>query len=378
VLLQLGSSVPLQAFSQLTLQLRRVFTNLNVHTTLSSPKESPACPPQHPSTYGLLPHRFGCRRNFLSSFNRCVVRLHLELSRQAHHALNPLIHHDIARRHQGINNYTYWANSAWLKSNSSIWSNRMNDSCFNMSFWIRNMLNVMSSRTYCIWGTPMDCLRAAIKSKASNPAHAILSRSFRQYLDHGRSNNRYINTPGEPHIGNYLVRRPHGNVHRFPLLLDTQRRADIAMVNLHDNITTLVDVTIASHNAQTATTDYTVRCSTAARTIDKRRAYDRETTNPNVNLVIFAVLPPQPYITGILPIVPPPAWLALDVHPRRFAVMPFPERPPHTPEPIAYQIPWIPPITYQPSQVNITNDHQSYGVVEEIPNPSDQSPSPEP
>ena len=48
----------------------------------------------------------------------------------------------------------------------------------------------------------------------------------------------------------------------------------------------------------------------------------------------------------------PPAWLAPDVHPRRFAVMPFPERPPPIPEPMPYQIPWIPPITYQPSQVN--------------------------
>jgi len=163
VLLQLGSTVPLQVFSQLTLQLRRVFTNLNVHTTLSSPKESPACPPQHPSTYGLLPHRFGCRRNFLSSFNRCVVRLHLELSRQAHHALNPLIYHDIARRRQGINNYTCRANGASLKSNPSIWSNRMNDSCFNMSFWIRNMLNVMGSRTYCICGTPMDWPPSKVK-----------------------------------------------------------------------------------------------------------------------------------------------------------------------------------------------------------------------
>ncbi len=63
------------------------------------------------------------------------------------------------------------------------------------------------------------------------------------------------------------------------------------MVNLHDNITTLIDVTIASHNAQTAAADYTVGQAAAARTtIDKRRAYNRdfETTNP-VNLVIFAV-----------------------------------------------------------------------------------------
>jgi hypothetical protein len=358
-------------------------------------------------------------------------------------ALNPLTHHDIARRRQGINNYTCRASGAWLKSNPAMWTNRMNDNCFNMSFWIRNMFNVMGSRTYCICGTPMDCLgdhtrvcsRAAVKSKASNPAHATLSRSLRQYLDHGRVNCSYIITPGEPHIGDYLVRRPRGNVHRHPPLPDTQRRADIAMVNLHDNITTLVDVTIASHNAQTAAADYTVGQAAAARTIDKRRAYDRdfETTNPNVNLVIFAVedsgavhpeahqflrsharlvapdnpgrelghslaslsvsiqaaraksvttardllsvdaLPPQPYITGILPIVPPPAWLAPDVHPRRFAVMPFPERPPPTPEPMAYQIPWIPPITYQPSQVNLTHDHQSYGVVEALPTNSDPS-----
>jgi hypothetical protein len=57
-------------------------------------------------------------------------------------AHNPLTHHDIARRRQGINNYT-----CRLKSNPAIWSNRMNDSCFNISFWICNMFNVMGSRT---------------------------------------------------------------------------------------------------------------------------------------------------------------------------------------------------------------------------------------
>ena len=94
----------------------------------------------------------------------------------------------------------------------------------------------------------------------------------------------------EPHIGDYLVRRPRGSIHRHPPLLDIQRRADIAMVNLHDNIKTLVDVTIASHNAHTAAADYTVGQAATARTIDKRSAYDRdfETINPNVNLVIFA------------------------------------------------------------------------------------------
>ena len=39
-------------------------------------------------------------------------------------------------------------------------------------------------------------------------------------LDHGRSNECYIITPGEPHIGDYLVRRPRGNIHRHPPLLD--------------------------------------------------------------------------------------------------------------------------------------------------------------
>jgi hypothetical protein len=123
-------------------------------------------------------------------------------------AINRLTLHDIARRRQGINNYTCRASGAWLKSNPAMWSNRMNDSCFNMSFWICNMFNVMGSRTNCICGTPTDCLgdhtrvcsRDAVKSKASNPAHATLSRSLRQYLDHGRSNGSYIITPGEPAV----------------------------------------------------------------------------------------------------------------------------------------------------------------------------------
>jgi hypothetical protein len=94
---------------------------------------------------------------------------------------------------------------------------KVNVKC-RLSVVYRNMFNVMGSRTHCICGTPMDCLgdhirvcsRAAVKSKASNPAHATLSRSLRQYLDHGRSNGSYIITPGEPHIGDYLVRRPRG------------------------------------------------------------------------------------------------------------------------------------------------------------------------
>ena len=110
-----------------------------------------------------------------------------------------------------------------------------------------------------------------VKSKVSNTAHATLSRSLRQYLDHGLSNGSYIITPGELHIGDYLVRRPRGNVHRHPPLLDTQRRADLAMVNYHDNITTL---------------DKLLQLGSSTREEPDR---DFVTTSPNVNLVIFAV-----------------------------------------------------------------------------------------
>jgi len=353
-------------------------------------------------------------------------------------ALNPLTHHDIAKRRQGITNYTCRASGAWLKSNPAIWFNRMNDNCFNMSFWIRNMFNVMGSRTYCVCGMLMDCLghhtrvcpRATVKSKASNPAHATLSYSLRQYLHNGHVTGNYIIRAGEPQVGDYLTRRPRVNDRRHPAPLVTQRRADIAMVNLDSNITTLVDVTIASHNAQTAAADYTAGQAAATRTIDKRRDYDRdfETTHPAVQLVIFAVedsgavhpeahqflrshallvspdnpgrelghslaslsvsiqaaraksvttardllsvdaLPPQPYINGVLPIVPPPAWLASVIPPRRYAVMPFPERPHPVPEPIGYQVPWTPPIIYQPPHVNMRYDNQG-------PHPSTTAPS---
>ena len=54
------------------------------------------------------------------------------------------------------------------------------------------------------------------------------------------------------------------------------------------------------------------------------------------DLLSVDALPPQPYINGALPIIPPPAWLASVIPPRRYAVMPFPERPHPVPEPIAY------------------------------------------
>ena len=142
-----------------------------------------------------------------------------------------------------------------------------------MSFWIRNMFNVMGSRIYCVCGMHVDCLghhtrvcpRTTVKSKASNPAHATLSYSLRQYLHNGQVNGNYIIRIGEPHIGDYLSRRPRINDRRHPAPVDTQRRADIAIVNLQSNITTLVDVTIASHNAQTAAADYTAGHATGLR-----------------------------------------------------------------------------------------------------------------
>ena len=111
-----------------------------------------------------------------------------------------------------------------LKSNPAIWYNRMKDNCFNMSFWIRIMFNVMGSQTYCVCGMPMYCLghhtrvcpRATVKSKASNPAHATLSYSLRQYLHNGHVNGNYIIRTGEPQIDDYLTRRPRVNDRRHP------------------------------------------------------------------------------------------------------------------------------------------------------------------
>jgi hypothetical protein len=111
VLLELGTSVPLQAFSRLTLQSRRVFTNLNMRTTLSSPKESPAWPPQHPLTWVKISDQ-------LQSLHRAVALRALPTGPpNTGSALNPLTHHDIARRRQGINNYTCRTSGVWLKSN---------------------------------------------------------------------------------------------------------------------------------------------------------------------------------------------------------------------------------------------------------------------
>ena len=56
------------------------------------------------------------------------------------------------------------------------------------------------------------------------------------------------------------------------------------------------------------------------------------------------------------------------IQPRRYAVMPLPERPHPAPEPIVYQVPWTPPIIYQPPQDNMRNDNQG-------PHPSTTAPS---
>ena len=78
------------------------------------------------------------------------------------------------------------------------------------------------------------------------------------------------------------------------------------------------------------------------------------------DLLSVDALPPQPYINGVLPIVPPPAWLASVIPPRRYAVMPFPERPHPVQEPIAYQVPWTPPIIYQPRTSSFYNSPLSH------------------
>ncbi len=140
VVLQLGSSGSLQAFSQLTLPSRRVFRNLNVDTILFSRKESP----------GLLPHRFGCRRKFQSSFNRCVVWLHLELSRQAHQS-DP------------------WTIAASIYPSGFA-------TC--STWWVHGPIVSVGTPMDCLWDQTRVCSRAVVKSKASNAAHATLSRSL--------------------------------------------------------------------------------------------------------------------------------------------------------------------------------------------------------
>jgi len=230
-LLRWGSSVTVQAFSLLTLQSRRVFTNLNVHTILSSPKESPApCLPSHPSTYGLLPHSLGCRRKFLINFNRCVLQLHLDLFRQAQQTQGVLsiisdimTSPDVAKesitapvvqlapdwkaiRQSDPIGWTIAALicPSWFATCSTWW---VHGPIVSVVFlWIRS-----TGRRHTRVG-----LRATVRSKASNPAHDTLSHSFRQYLHHGHIKGCYIITPGEPLIGDYLARRPRGNIHRHP------------------------------------------------------------------------------------------------------------------------------------------------------------------
>ena len=212
--------------------------------------------------------------------------------------INQLSPDDAARRRQGLANYTCRAGSAWLSGNPCMWRTMMNNALFNLSYAIRNMFDLRGSRTHCICGAPLDrlwdhtriCSRATVRSKASNPAHATVTHSLRRELEIGCNDGHYCLVQGEPFMSDFLQRRDLQQTHQGD---DSRpaRRADIALTNFDTNTTTLIDVTVASHNSQSAATDYTVGRAADARAIEKRRRYDREyyTNNPNAKLVVFAV-----------------------------------------------------------------------------------------
>ena len=129
-----------------------------------------------------------------------------------------------------------------------------------------------------------------MRSKASNPAHATVTHSLRRELEIGCNDGHYCLVQGEPFMSDFLQRRDLQQTHQGD---DSRpaRRADIALTNFDTNTTTLIDVTVASHNSQSAATDYTVGRAADTRAIEKRRRYDREyyTNNPNAKLVVFAV-----------------------------------------------------------------------------------------
>ena len=73
----------------------------------------------------------------------------------------------------------------------------------------------------------------------------------------------------------------------------TARRADVVLLS-HSHgqpSTTLIDVTMAAHNAQHADPDYQPGSSAIHRAAEKHASYDAEfiTADPDVKLVVFAV-----------------------------------------------------------------------------------------
>ena len=330
--------------------------------------------------------------------------------------INQLSPDDAARRRQGLVNCTCRASGAWLSGNPCMWRTMMNNALFNLSYAIRNMFDLRGSRTHCICGVPMDCLwdhtricsRATVRSKASNPAHATVTHSLRRELEIGCSDGHYSLVPGEPFMSDFFQRRGLQQTHQDDDARPA-RRADIAFTNFDTNATTLIDVTVASHNSQSAAADYTVGRAADARIIDKRRRYEREyhTNNPNAKLVVFAVessgavhpeahqflkehakltdpsnhgrklgqlltslsvsiqaararsittardllsvdgAPTIPYTNGPLPTVPPPVSVAPTLYPRHYALTPLPLRTLPLLNNTIYYVPWT----------NIANDN---------------------
>ena len=333
--------------------------------------------------------------------------------------LNP---DDAARRRQGLANYTCRASGAWLNGNPSMWRTMMNNALFCMSFNLRNMFDLRGSRTHCICGAPLDCLwdhtrvcpKTTVRNKANNPAHATVTHSLRRGLEVGRNDGLYSLVPGEPFMNDFLQRRDPQQIDQDD---DSRpaRRADIALTSFDTNITTLIDVTVASHNSQSAAADYTVGRAADTRATDKRRRYDREyfTNNPTAKLVIFAVessgavhreahqflkeharlvdpsnhgrklgqlltslsvsiqaararsittardllsldgAPITPYTNGPLPTVPPPVSTAPTLYPRHHAVTPLPPRPLLLLDNLVYNAPWTNNANANPSGMTV-------------------------
>jgi hypothetical protein len=217
--------------------------------------------------------------------------------RHGHAALHQLNPTEAAIRRQGITNCTSPDSNQWLCANPAYHLNRMTDQAFRLAWQIRSLLPVMAPREFCICGCPMDCLgdhvlvcpRITVRNKVRNTSHAILSAQLRHYLDSSKIEGNYSVPIGEPLMDQYLDRVP-GFV---PDPQAAARRADIVLLSHSEEQprTTLIDVTMAAHNAQHADPDYHPGSSAIHRAAQKHASYDAEfnTADPDVKLVVFAV-----------------------------------------------------------------------------------------
>ena len=156
---------------------------------------------------------------------------------------SPIDHNDVGMRHQLMANTNKEA-SAWMLANPGIANCKIPDAEYCTAFWIRNGLNALGSRRFCICGgltaTNGDHTNACPLMKVRGQRmdmHTTLANVLRSSMHGATGSGKYHVPKGEPKMAQFFQTKGEHTIQYF---------ADISMQDIHTDKHLVIDVTSVS------------------------------------------------------------------------------------------------------------------------------------